>query len=96
MTSEDRRKQILVAALELAERQGYTNVTSAAVAERVGCSKALVHSYYNTMPQLKRAVMRHAIKSCNLRVIAQGLAHMDVHALKAPDELKERARAALA
>lgn len=90
-----RSKQILDAALHVAERDGLHKLTRAATAEHAAVSDALVSRYYPTMPQLKRAVIRAAIKREVLPVIAAALATGDKHAKAAPDNLKTAALATL-
>lgn len=79
----------------MAEKNGYTRVTRDEVAAHAQCSPALVSHYLGTMPDLRRDVMRAAVKRGILPVIAQGLAAKDRHALKASEELKKAALATL-
>lgn len=87
----DRRQQILDAAIDQAREQGFQNVTREGIARKAECSDGLVSSYFNTMSQLKRALMREAIRSEVLEIVAQGLVVGDPCAKKAPEELKKRA-----
>jgi AcrR family transcriptional regulator len=87
----DRKKQILDGAIAQAKAHGYQRITRQGVAEAVAVSTGLINSYFSTMPQLKRAVMRAAVKGEVLEIVAQGLAAKDPQALKAPDSLKKRA-----
>lgn len=93
---DDRKKQILDAALHLAERDGYTHVTREAVAAAANCAPALISSYFGTMPSFKRDIMRAAVRERRLRIVAQGLAAADPHARKAPDDVKAAALSAIA
>jgi AcrR family transcriptional regulator len=92
---EIRRDQILAAALVLAERDGYHNITRDAIAERASCSTGLVTRYFSTMLQLKRAVMRAAVKQEIVRVVAQGMVDKNQYAMRAPPALRERALATI-
>jgi AcrR family transcriptional regulator len=92
---EIRSQQIIDAAMKLSEKKGYQNVMRSEIASEAGCATGLVSHYYGTMSQLKRAVMRHAVETENLTVIAQGLAERDKHALKADEEVKKAAVATL-
>lgn len=91
----DRREQLLAAALEVAAQVGYQQITRQEVAARAGVEPALVTHYFGTMPKLRRHVIRAAVARGCLRVVAQGLAVKDPHALKASDEMKEQARGIL-
>jgi AcrR family transcriptional regulator len=93
---DDRRYQILTAALTVAERPGgWSALTRELVAKEVGCAEALISKYFGTMPDFKRTIMRSAILTENLSIIAQGLATGDRHAQKADDAVKQSALATL-
>jgi len=96
-TPNDRKYQILTAAMTVAERPGgFSKLTREAIAKEVGCAEALISRYFGTMPAFRRTIIRAAILSENLHIIAQGLAAGDPHALKADSELKTRALQTLA
>lgn len=90
-----RKAHILAAAVAMAKDTGYHKLTRDAVAESAGVSMGLVTRYFGTMNQLRRDVIRYAIRHNIPEIIAQGLANADDHAKKAPDELKARAKAIL-
>lgn len=90
-----RREQILAAAVTLAKKHGYSRITREAITQAAGVSPRLLNYYYSTMEQLKRDVMRYAIKNKVLEVIAQGLVAKDPHALKVPEDVKRLAVATL-
>jgi len=95
MKGSIRKAEILDAALCVATHTGFENATREQVAKEAGCAEGLVSNYWGTMKQLRRAIMREAIRTQNLVVIAQGLARGNSNARKAPPELKERAAAQL-
>lgn len=86
-----RRDAVLAAAINLATRDGFAHITRDGVAKQAGVGAGTVNLYYGTVPQLKRDVMRFAVRNEVLSVIAQGIAARDPQAMKAPDELKRRA-----
>jgi len=90
-----RTDHILSVAMDVAERDGFAKLPRNTVAEECGISDSLIAYHFGTMPDFKRTVMRHAIKHERLRIIAEGLATRDIHAVKAPEELKARALASL-
>jgi AcrR family transcriptional regulator len=91
-----RRAEILAAALRVAaERGGWISLTRAAVAREARCSDALVSVHFGTMTEFRRSVMRAAIRDRNMPVVFQGMAAGDRMALRAPQELKEAAVAAI-
>ena len=93
----DRKQQILDAALLVAGRPGgWAQLTRDAVAKEAECAEGLPSKYFGTMAAFRRAIMRAAIVSKNLAVVAQGLAAGDPNAQKAPPELKAAAVKTLA
>lgn len=86
-----RKDDMLTEACRLAANKGYKSVTPTTLADAMGCAHSAISYYFNTIPQLQRDVMRHAIRTENLTVIAQGLADGNSHARKAPVELRRRA-----
>lgn len=88
---KERREIILKAAIELARRDGYNKITRDNIAKQAGMANGTVTLYFKTMTQLRRALMRAAIAGEVLEIIAQGLAHNDPHATKAPIELQRKA-----
>jgi len=85
---KDRKADILAAALRMSVNYGYQRVTRADIAGAAKCSEALVSHYFSTMTQMRRAIMREAIKRQALIVLAQGLAMGDPQAQKAPAMLR--------
>lgn len=96
MDAADRRAQILSAALALAEKQGYRNLTLQQIADAAGVSKGLPMVYFGTMTAIRRAIVREAVRTCNLKVVAQALVAADPHVKKADPDLKSKALAAVA
>lgn len=94
-SATDRRAQILAAAVTLASKQGYHNITREQIAGIAGISPGLVSKYAGTMTNLRRDVMRAAIRERNLSIIAQGIALHDRTAMRAPDDVKKAALASL-
>ena len=70
---------------------GYQKITRDAVAEAAGVSMGLVTRYFGTMVQLRRDIMRYAVREEVLEIIGQGLAAGDDHAKKAAPELRAKA-----
>ena len=95
LAPKDRQASILDAALRMARLHGYQKITRADIALAAECSEALVSSYMGTMVQVRRAVVRAAIKQKDLTVLAQALAAKDSHAQKAPEDLRRAAVAIL-
>lgn len=97
LAPDDRKQQILDAAIRVAGRPGgWAQLTRESVAKEADCAEGLVSRYFGTMVAFRRAIMRAAIQARNLAVIAQGLAAGDSNAQKAPPELKAAAVKTLA
>ncbi len=88
---DDRRTEILAAALIVATNGHYARMTRAQIAEQAGVAGPTVQHYLGTMPKVRKAVMREAVNRRCLVVIAQGLLAKDQHALYAPEALRREA-----
>lgn len=86
-----RIQQCIDAALELARDKPYHEVTRNEIAEAVGVAGSVVQWHFGTVKQLRRQIMRAAIRAERLDIILQGIAVQDPHALRAPEELRNRA-----
>ncbi len=95
MIPADRKASILEAAIVAAQQQSFTGMRMQHVSAAAECSNALVVSYFGTMTQLRRAVMRAAIKRELLPIIANGVATKDPVALRADPALQKKACATL-
>lgn len=92
---ELRKEHILDTAVAVAKSIGYNKITRDQVAEAAGVSPGLISRYFPAMVQLRKAVMRQAVRHEIPEIIAQGLAADDDRAKGAPPELKSRACALL-
>lgn len=91
-----RKEQILAVALVLAEADGYQRVTRDEIAHAAGLSGPTVQYHFGTMAQLRRDLMRYAIRRNSLRVIGQGVASGDAQTAKLSEEVRLAALAELA
>lgn len=91
LTKPDRTEQLLEVALALAASRGWSNMTRDAIAEAAECGGATVTLTLGTMTEIKRSVMRRAVRERCLPVVAEGLSRSDRTARKAPDDLKQEA-----
>ena len=92
---DDRRAQILSAAVDLAADQGFLSLTRDAVAKAAGVSPGLVTFYFFAVSELRRQVMQRAVENEHLSILAEGLAARDEVALSAPAWIKARAIATM-
>ena len=88
---DTRYMQILEAALVVAARVGYNNITREGIAKEAECAPALVSHYFGTVDDARDAVMNRAVETKQLTVLAEGLAIGHPLAKAAPLTLKRRA-----
>jgi AcrR family transcriptional regulator len=86
-----KKEDVLEAALATARAAGFKRMTRDAIATRAGCSPGQVSHLLGTMAQLRRAVMRAAVKRRDLTLIAQGLVAGDPYAQAADAPLRRQA-----
>ena len=99
LKKDARREQILSAAMDIALTDGYDKLTRDGVAERANVAAGQVNRIFNTMPQLKRAVMRSTVAQLEMNptnqrlllILATGLSYRETPALNAPQYLKQAA-----
>lgn len=87
----ERTQQILSAALNVAERQGFSCITAADIGHAAGVAPSLVTYHLALVGALRDRIMQEAVNTCRLRVIAQGLAVSHPVALAAPDAVRRAA-----
>jgi AcrR family transcriptional regulator len=95
LSPKERTEQILTAAVEVAASQGFFSVTRENVAAKAGCSVGIITLRFKTMPELRRAVMRRAVRDKVLKIIGQGVAAGDKIASSVPSRLRKQAVASL-
>lgn len=93
---EERDARIMAAATECAMDAGFQWITREEVAARAGVSVGTVNTAYGTMNELKRAVLRRAVETENLAIVAQGLADGHEIARAAPAHVRAAAAAHIA
>lgn len=86
-----RTAELLDVALRQAAATGWKTLTHDAVATAAGVSRALVVLRLGTKDQMLRSVMRAAVRERSVRVVAEGLAARDRHAMRADQGLRELA-----
>lgn len=93
--AEERRAKVLAAAVALAQEDHFQFITRAGVAERAGVVDASVSHAFGSMPDLKRAVLAEAIRTENLKIIAQGMAEDHALTKGIPEALRQAAVTAM-
>ena len=59
--------------MTLASRQGYQNITREQVAKAADVGAGTVNLHYSSMAQLKKTIVRHAVRVGNNKIIAQAI-----------------------
>jgi AcrR family transcriptional regulator len=95
MNPDERRAEVLDAALRTAAAVGFMRMTREDVARAAGCTPGLVSARLGTMKRLRDEVMKAAVRREVLPVIGEGIALRHPHAIKAPADLQKRAAASL-
>jgi len=90
-TPQLRIRAILQAALHLARRHGYTRITRAMIAERAGCSASLISAHVGDMMQVRRLVLREAVRTEDWVVVAQGIVARDPVVARLPVAVRRMA-----
>lgn len=91
LEARERIAQILRAALDVAEKVGYNRMTRDEIAALAGIPPTLINYHMGTMPDLRRDVMREALRNDRQPLDPYRLAHHDRHAMKAPEDLRRLA-----
>lgn len=76
--TEEKRKEIVLAASELFEQQGYERTSMTQISERVGGSKATLYGYFSSKEDLLRAVLDYDVSEVAERAMTQLLAAEDL------------------
>ena len=77
LSPEKRTRNILAVAINLAIEHGYMNLTRHMISTAAGCSPALIHVYWATVEDLRKTVLRAAIRQGIYSIIAQGISVND-------------------
>lgn len=93
MKPEARKEDILAAAVPLAIAAGYKSLTRDQVAAAAKISGPTLHYHFGTMEKFRKEMMRYAVKSGVLQIIAQGIVANDPQALKLSDVERKAALA---
>lgn len=95
LNPDERYKQLLESAVEVAKTSGFNEMTHTLVALHAKVSKATVFKYFETIFKLRTDVMKVAIEQELLPIIAAGVVARNEVALSASDDLKKKALASI-
>lgn len=86
----ERKQEILEVAIKLAKDIGYSHLTRNEVARQANVAYGLVTAYFKNIDNLKRSVIKEAIKQEIIQIIAQALAHKEPLTNKLNPNLREK------
>lgn len=95
LTTDERSIQILACAVNLAAEKGLYAMTREDIAEAAGISTGRVSGCFGTMEALRTRVLREAIRTENLPIIAAGIAARAKPIAKVSADLRMRALSSL-
>lgn len=87
---DNRRAELLEAAVELAKEVGYRHVTRALIAARCDVCETMISRYHSPMSALRAAIVREGIRRGIIEIIAEAVMEGDPQALKLPKATKDR------
>ena len=73
LSSVDRRKQLIEAAMDLFSRKGFAGTTTKEIALAAGVSEAIIFRHFATKRDLYTAIIEHNIHSAEARQVLAGL-----------------------
>jgi len=91
MKTDERREQVLTAALKLAVGDHYRAITREQIADQAQTATGNINRVFGTMVDLRSELVAHAIEQECLPVIAQAIAVNDRAVAGVPNALKRRA-----
>jgi len=80
LSAEDRRQQIVQAAIALFARKGFEGTTTKEIALATGVSEALIFRHFPTKQDLYSAIIDHKMRECHhllLEEVREAMAHRD-------------------
>lgn len=89
------KAEILNKAMQLANKQGYKNVTRDGLAAELGVATGTITFHIGNMRKLRRDMIERAIADKNIKVFTEALVDRHPLALAAPASLKALAAKAL-
>src|SRR5882724_1447286 len=73
LKADDRRSQLIEAAMDLFSRKGFAGTTTKEIAQAAGVSEAIIFRHFATKRDLYTAIIEHNIHSANALQVLAGL-----------------------
>jgi len=87
---EERREQVLVAAMVAAVLTPYYELRREEIAACAGMAPSNINSYFGTMYNLRQEILKRAIETENVRVLARAIGRNEPLVEKMPKALKQK------
>jgi hypothetical protein len=85
-----RKQKILEAAIQIAIVSGYRNITRKEVSLLSGSASGLIGRYFNTVENLKKEVLKEAIKHEIMPILIENLSAREFDKIEISTELKQK------
>lgn len=69
-------------AVGLAEKHGYRHITRDMIADKAGVATGTVSLHLGTMDQMRKKLVRHAVRTGNKKIISQAIVARDPYVLR--------------
>lgn len=76
------KHELLAVAVSLAEKHGYDKITREQISTEAKVSPGTVSNVLGTMAQMRKDVVRHAVRTNNLIIQAQAIINKEPYALR--------------
>lgn len=76
------KQDLLDAAIELAVVNGYRNVSRDQIAAAAGVGQGTITNHLGNIKQIRRAIVRHAVRVGNQTIIAQAAVNSDPYVVR--------------
>jgi AcrR family transcriptional regulator len=90
LSPDERKKQIVDAAIKLAEKKGLYSFSIREIINTIEISHQLVYYYFANIEILRVAVIKESIKRENLKIISQAMVGKKRRGVKIPDYLRKK------
>lgn len=90
MNPSARKEQILNTAITLSIEKGYQQLTRRSVANRMQCASALINHYFQSIENLRQAVLLTAIEKEIIPILAENYVKWGRETAELPQQLKEK------
>jgi len=85
-----RKQKIIDAAVELADKVGFSNITRDGIANIANVSAGLINFHFDSMVKLRKEIIRYVVEKEVLAIIIQAIGQGELKTEKLPPALKKK------